>query len=99
MIESILGDLFTVFLDILIFKSFNPKVSKKRQIIRSILILLIFVVYLTIFALSLFITISSIQFDKTLAIKMGVVTTLLLLILVVFGIKIYNQWKQSRSSN
>ena len=99
MIESILGDLLTVFLDILIFNHSHPKTSKKRRLIRLILISLIFIVYLSIFAISLFITISSIQFDKTLAIKMGIVTSLLLLILIVFSVKVYNQWKKSQSSN
>ena len=42
---------------------------------------------------------STIQFDKTLAIKMGIVTSLLLLILLVFSVKVYNQWKKSQSSN
>ena len=93
MIESILGDLLTVFLDILIFNPSHPKTSKKRRLIRLIF------VYLSIFAISLFITISSIQFDKTLAIKMGIVTSLLLLILLVFSVKVYNQWKKSQSSN
>ena len=99
MIESTLGDLLTVFLDILIFNPSHPKTSKKRRLIRLILISLIFIVYLSIFAISLFITISSIQFDKTLAIKMGIVTSLLLLILLVFSVKVYNQWKKSQSSN
>ena len=39
MIESILGDLLTVFLDILIFNPSHPKTSKKRRLIRLILIL------------------------------------------------------------
>lgn len=99
MIESILGDLLTVFLDILIFNPSHPKTSKKIRLIRLILISLIFIVYLSIFAISLFITISSIQFDKTLAIKMGIVTSLLLSILLVFSVKVYNQWKKSQSSN
>ena len=96
MIESILGDLLTVFLDILIFNPSHPKTSKKRRLIRFILISLIFIVYLSIFAISL---LSSIQFDKTLAIKMGIVTSLLLSILLVFSVKVYNQWKKSQSSN
>ena len=37
MIESILGDLLTVFLDILIFNPSHPKTSKKRRLIRLIL--------------------------------------------------------------
>ena len=44
MIESILGDLLTVFLDILIFNPSHPKTSKKRRLIRLILISLIFIV-------------------------------------------------------
>ena len=94
MIESLLSNLGEIFLDLLITRSFNPKISKKKQILSIVILLFIFIMYFSIFALSLIITLSSLDNDKALSLKMGIVAIVLLLAFFVYFSKIYHHWKK-----
>ncbi len=96
MIESLLSNLGEIFLDLLITRSFNPRISKKKQILSIAILLFIFVVYVSIFVLSFIITLSSFHNDKELFIKMGIVTIILLLAFFVYFSKTFHHWKKHK---
>lgn len=96
MIESILSNLGEIFLDLLITRAFNPKISKKKQILSIVILLFIFIMYFSIFALSLIITLSSFDNDKDLSLKMGIVAIILLLAFFAYFSKIYHHWKKKQ---
>ena len=97
MIESLLSNLGEIFLDLLITRSFNPRISKKKQILSIAILLFIFVVYVSIFVLSFIITLSSFHNDKELFIKMGIVTIILLLAFFVNFSKTFHHWKKHKN--
>lgn len=96
MIESILSNLGEIFLDLLITRSLNKKISKKKQVLSIIVLLFIAILYVSIFVLSLKITLSAIHNNPSLAIKMGIVNIILFIILLIYTLKIYHQWKNKK---
>ncbi len=96
MIESILSNLGEIFLDLLITRSLNKKISKKKQVLSIIVLLFIAILYVSIFVLSLKITLSAIHNNPSLAIKMGIVDIILFIILLIYTLKIYHQWKNKK---
>lgn len=96
MIESILSNLGEIFLDLLITRSLNKKISKKKQVLSIIVLLFIAILYVSIFVLSLKITLSAIHNNPSLAIKMGIVDIILFIILLIYILKIYHQWKNKK---
>lgn len=96
MIESILSNLGEIFLDLLITRSLNKKISKKKQVLSIIVLLFIAILYVSIFVLSLKITLSAIYNNPSLAIKMGIVDIILFIILLIYTLKIYHQWKNKK---
>lgn len=97
MIESLLSNLGEIFLDLFITRSFNPRISKKKQILSIAILLFIFVVYVSIFVLSFIITLSSFHNDKELFIKMGIVTIILLLAFFVYFSKTFHHCKKHKN--
>ena len=96
MIESILSNLGEIFLDLLITRSLNKKISKKKQVLSIIVLLFIAILYVSIFVLLLKITLSAIHNNPSLAIKMGIVDIILFIILLIYILKIYHQWKNKK---
>lgn len=102
MIDSILMYLGEIFLDTVLNRTFDGKISKKKRILYTCLFLLMIVLYLSIFGSMAYIAITSISQNRETAIKLLLTCLLLLIVFLVYGVRIVSQWnqyKKDRSKN
>lgn len=96
MLDSILIYLGEIFLDTVIDRSFDTKVSKKKKIFYTFLFTVILLFYISLFGFLFYIAVDVIQEDKMTAIKLFVTCLLLLIVFLVYGHRVISHWKNSR---
>lgn len=94
MLDFVMVYLGEVFLDTVIDKSQSIQVTKKKRIIYNSIFMLLTLFYVVLFLIISYISISSWKLDRSLAIKMFIVSSVLIIAFIVYGNEVITKRKE-----
>lgn len=94
MLDFVMVYLGEVFLDTVIDKSQSIQITKKKRIICNLILMLLTLFYIVLFLIISYISISSWKLDRSLAIKMFIVSSVLIIAFIVYGNEVITKRKE-----